>query len=67
MGFLSNKIWVRIFLGHPGHPVFGVRSLWRHNLASYSCLQANVLAKFVDTICIFFYPHSPYFMCHCAE
>jgi len=22
MGFLSNKIWVRIFLGHPVHTVF---------------------------------------------
>jgi len=22
MGFLSNKIWVRIFLGHPVHPEF---------------------------------------------
>jgi len=25
------------------------------------------LAKFVDIICIFFYIHSPYFMCHCTE
>jgi len=25
------------------------------------------LAKFVDIICIFFYTHSPYFMCHCTE
>ena len=33
----------------------------------YSCFQANVLAKFVDKICIFFYRHSPFFMCHCTE
>ena len=46
---------------------FGVRSLLRHNLTSYSCFQTNVLAKFVGIICIFFYTHSPYFMCHCTE
>jgi len=34
---------------------------------SYSCCQTNVLAKFVDIISIFFYTHSPYFMCHCTE
>ena len=27
----------------------------------------NVLAKFVDIICIFFYTHYPYFMYHCTE
>jgi len=27
-------------------------------LTSYSCFQTNVLAKFVDTICIFFCTHS---------
>ena len=47
--------------------VFGVLSLWRHNLTSYSCFPTNVLAKFVDIIGIFFYTHSPYFMCHCTE
>jgi len=47
--------------------VCGVRSLWRHNLTSCSCFQTNVLAKFVDIICIFFYTHSPYVMCHCTE
>jgi len=47
--------------------VFGVRCLWRHNLTSFSCFQTNVLAKFVDIICIFFYIHSPYFICHCTE
>ena len=31
------------------------------------CLQTNVLAKFVDIICIFFYIHSPYFICHFTE
>jgi len=47
--------------------VFGVRCLWRHSLTSYSCLQTNILAKFVDIICIFFYTNSPYFMFHCTE
>jgi len=47
--------------------VFGVLSLWRHKLTSYSCFQANVLARFVDIIGTFFYTHSPYFMCHCTE
>ena len=35
--------------------VFGVRCFWRHNLTSFSRFRTNVLAKFVDTICIFFY------------
>jgi len=39
--------------------VFGVRCLCRHNLTSYSCFQTNVFAKFVDTVCIFFYTHCP--------
>ena len=47
--------------------VFGVCCLWRHNLTSQSCFQTNVLAKFVDIICIFFYTHYPYFMWHCTE
>jgi len=34
---------------------------------SYSCFQTNSFAKFVDTICIFFYTHSPYYMCNCTE
>ena len=46
---------------------FDVRCLWRHNLTSFLCFQTNVLATFVDIICIFFYIHSPYFMCHCTE
>jgi len=29
-----------------------------HNLTSHSCFQTNLLAKFVDIICIFFYIHS---------
>jgi len=39
--------------------VFGVRCLWRHNWTSFSCFQANVFAKFVDTLFIFFCTHSP--------
>ena len=34
--------------------VFGVRCLWRHNLMSYLRFQTNVLAKFVDIMCIYF-------------
>jgi len=44
-----------------------VRCLWRHNLTSLPCFQTNVLAKFVDIICTFFYIHSHYFMHHCTE
>ena len=58
-GVLCNGTWWSF--------VFGVRFLWRHNLTSNSCFQTNVLAKFVDIICIFFYIHSPYFMCHGTE
>jgi len=47
--------------------VFGVRYLWRHNLTSYSSFPTNFLAKFVDILCMLFYTHSPYFMCHCTE
>jgi len=36
-------------------------------VTSYSYFQTNILAKSVDMICIFFYIHSPYFMCHCTE
>ena len=36
-------------------------------VTSFPCFQTNVSAKFVDIICIFFYIHSPYFMCHCTE
>ena len=49
-GFSFSGIWWSF--------VFGVRSLWRHNLTSYSCFQTNVLAKFVDIIGMFFYTHS---------
>jgi len=28
---------------------------------------ALFVTKFVGIICIFFYMHSPYFMCHCTE
>ena len=45
--------------------VFGVHCLWRHNLTSCPCFQTNVLAKFVDIVCIFFYIHSHY-ICRCT-
>jgi len=50
-GFSHSGVWWSF--------VFGVPCLWRHNLTSYSCFQTNVFAKFVDTICMFFYTHSP--------
>ena len=34
---------------------------------SYSCFQTMFWRVFVDIICIFFYTHYPYFMCHCTE
>jgi len=46
--------------------VFRVHCLWRQNLTSFPCFQTNVLAKFVDIVCIFFYIHSPY-ICRCTE
>jgi len=36
-------------------------------LTSFPCFQTNVLAKFVDIVCIFFDINSPYFMFHCTE
>jgi len=47
--------------------VFGVRCLWRHNLTFFPCFQTNVLAKFVDIVCIIFNIHSPYYICRCIE
>ena len=47
--------------------VFGERCLWPHNLTSYSWFPSNVLAKFVDITCVFFYIHSPSCMCDCTE
>ena len=47
--------------------VFGVRCLCRHNLTSFPFFQTNVLTKFVDIICIFFYIRIPHFMCDCTE
>ena len=45
-------------VAYGGHKIFGMWCLWRHNLTSYSCFQINVLAKFVDTVCVFFCTHS---------
>jgi len=63
----KQKIFMGEFHSLPnGGHLYLVR-LWRHNLTSYSCFQTNVLATFVDTLCIFFYTQSPYFMCHFTE
>jgi len=42
---LSSGVWWSFLLD--------IRCLWRHNVMSYSRLQTNVLAKFVDITCIF--------------
>jgi len=47
-----------------------IRSLWRHKTTSYSRLQTNIFAKFVDTTCILFCTHfltRCFSMCHCHE
>ena len=62
--FSWGGFWVRIIWWSF---VFGLRCLWRHNLTSIPCFQTNILAKFVDIVCIFFYIHSPYFIWHCTE
>jgi len=36
------------------------RRLCCHSISLYSRLQTNVLAKFVDTVCILFYTHAPH-------
>ena len=60
------------FMGGFIHWHMVVISIWcvlfvKSQLMSQSCSQTNVSAKFVDTISIFFYIHSSYFMCHCTE
>jgi len=42
---LNSGVWWSLLLD--------MRCLWRHNMTSYSRLQTNVLAKLVDTTCIF--------------
>ena len=59
--------WGGSFSGIGWSFAFGVYRLWRHNLPSYAYFQTNVLAKFVDIMCIFFYKHSPYFICYGIE
>jgi len=44
---LSSGVWWSLLLD--------IRCLWLHNMTSYSHLQTKVLAKFVDTACIFRY------------
>jgi len=60
----SWEVWFRVIWWSFA---FGVRCLWRQNLTPFPCFQTTALAKFVDIICIFFYIHSPYFMCRCTE
>jgi len=68
IGVLWNFSWGKgSFSGIWWSFPFRVRCFWRYKMASYSCFQTNILAKFVDIICTFFYTHSPYFMCHCTE
>jgi len=42
---LSSGVWWSLLLD--------IRCLWRHNMTSYSPLQTNVLANFVDATCTF--------------
>ena len=57
---LSSGVWWSLLLD--------IRCLWRHSMTSYSRLQTNVLAKFVDITCILFYtPLTHCTMCHCNE
>ena len=47
MGFLSNKIWVRIFLSHPGSKV-GQTRLWIKSWANQTwlkCCMTNMAVK----------------------
>ena len=67
MAFAENFHGGVLVQGHRWPFLFGVRCLWRHNLTSFTCFQTNLLGKFVDIICTFFYIHTPYFMCHCTE
>jgi len=62
---MKVKSQKKLFSGIWWSFLFRVLCLWRHNWTSYSYFQTNVLAKFVATICVFFYTHTPYFMCHC--
>ena len=66
MQWRTQKIFMGVHLAPYGGHLYLV-CLWRHKLTSYSCFQTNVLAKFVDIICIFFYTHSSHIMCHCTE
>jgi len=49
---LSSGVWWELLLD--------MRCLLHHTMTSFSRLQTNVLAKFVDTTCILFYTRSPY-------
>ena len=48
---LNSGVWWSLLLD--------IRWWWRHSMTSYSRLQTNVLAKFVDATCILFYTYSP--------
>jgi len=63
------SLWGGSFTGLWWSFVLNVRCLWHYNLKSYSFFQTNVLAKFVDIICMLFYDtHSPFlFLCHFPE
>jgi len=72
IGYLHQWRTQKIFMGGVWFKViwwlfvFGFRCLWRHNLTSFPFFQTNVLAKFVEIVCIFFYIHSHY-ICRCTE
>jgi len=49
---------------HMASLLMDIRCLQCHHMTSYLCLQTNILAKCVDTTCILFYMHSPYYLLH---
>jgi len=66
VAYAENFHWGGLVQGH-----MVVISIWgalfvTSQFDSFPCFQTNVLAKFVDIICIF-YIQSPYFMCHWTE
>jgi len=49
---MSSSVWWSLLLD--------MRCFQSHNMTSYLHLQTNVLAKFVDAICLLFCTHFPY-------
>jgi len=67
---LETLTWRQIVTSQTAHtkykwPPYATEWNRRHeNFLRTPLFQTNVLTKFVEIICIFFYTHSPYFMCY---